>query len=145
MAEPKEKEKKQILDKPENWEEMVKKYQEREEEQIKRMLESKKVSTIEELQSLAKKSITSRSHRTSRDHEPLKSHTILVEPKSQEIKTLRQQLNEEISSLFSETIKQLPKLKISPSGLKGRVTISNVPIEEQEQLVTAQADSSSPF
>lgn len=116
------KEKEGVLAYPENWEDMVKKYQEREEEQLKKLLEKRQVETFEELQNVARKAIAQRAIRTASDHQTVKSHTILSEEKSEEIKTLRQKLNQEITAYAREVIKQHPTLKGHPA-LKGRVTV----------------------
>lgn len=120
MAEP---QKEDILEYPENWDDMVKKYQEREEELLKRVLEKRNVGTLDELREVSRKAISSRATRVSRDHEPLKSHKILVEPKSQEILSLRQKLNEEIKSFAKQFFQQAAQLEIKPEALKGRIKI----------------------
>ncbi len=107
---------------PENYEDMVKKLQDREEEQLKKLLEKRNVATFEELQGVAKKAIVQRSLRVAGEHETLKSHTILFEPKAEDIKTLRQKLNQEISAYVKAVFQQNPELKKS-GGLKGRVSI----------------------
>lgn len=108
---------------PENYEDMVKKLQEREDEQLKKLLEKRNVSSVEELRSVARKAIVQRSLRVSGEHETLKSHTVLFEPKSEEIKTLRQKLNAEISAYVKEVFQQHPDLKKSREALKGRITL----------------------
>lgn len=115
-------EKEGVLVYPENWEDMVKKYQEREEEQLKKLLEKRQVETFEELQSVARKAIAQRAIRTASEHQTVKSHTILREEKSEEIKTLRQKLNQEITAYAREVIKHYPTLKGHPA-LKGRVSV----------------------
>ncbi len=115
--------KEDILEFPENWDDIVKKYQEREDEQLKRALEKRNVANVEELKEVSKRAIASRAMRVGREHEALKSHKILVEPKSPEIQSLRQKLNEEIIMIASEIFKQARKLDIPKEALKGRIRI----------------------
>lgn len=114
---------------PENYEDMVKKLQEREEEQLKKLLERRNVATVEELQGIAKKAIVQRSLRVAGEHETLKIHTILHEPKSEDIKTLRQRLNQEIVAYVKAVFQQHPDLKKSQGALKGRISLK--PPEEK--------------
>lgn len=116
------KEKEGVLVYPENWEDMVKKYQEREEEQLKKLMEKRQVETFEELQTVARGAIHTRAIRTASEHQTLKNHSILREEKSEDIKTLRQALNKEITNFAREVMKQYPSLKGHPA-LKGRVTV----------------------
>lgn len=120
MADP---QKKEIIETPDNWDEMVKKYQEREEEQLQKVLEKRNVSSVGELQDIAHETLSTRALRVAREHEPLKSHKILIEPKSPEIQSLRQKLNEEIRSVAKEIFQQAAKLKIPEEALKGRIKI----------------------
>ncbi len=108
---------------PENYEDMVKKLQEREEEQLKKLLEKKNVATFEELHTIARKAIVQRSLRVSGEHETIKSHTVLYEPKSEDIKTLRQKLNQEIGDYVKQVFQQYPDLKKSSDALRGRISI----------------------
>jgi hypothetical protein len=118
-----------VIEFPENYEDMVKKLQEREDEQVKRLIEKRNVGSIEELESVSKRSIQTRSLRVAREHETLRDHTIQHEPKSQEIKSLRQQLAAEVSEYASAVFKQFPD--VSKSGaLKDRVTVG--PPREKE-------------
>jgi hypothetical protein len=130
-------EKKEVLENPENWEDMVKKYQEREEEQLKKILERKKVESVDQLIAFAKKAIVTRAGRVSGEHQTLKNRVILREAKSEEINSLREQLSEEISTLAKELIKHFPSLKKPSDALKGRVTLGapeeKIPVESSHK------------
>ena len=129
MADPQREE--DILEYPENWDDMVKKYQEREEQQIKRALEKRNVATVEELREVSRKAISTRTSRAQREHEPLKSHKILVEPKSPEIQTLRQKLNEEIKAVAKSVFEQATELNIPKEALKGRIRVGAPDLMEE--------------
>lgn len=107
-----------ILTRPENWEEMVKKHEEREQELIQRALEKKKVETLNELESVAKQAIVTRALRANaKEFKPIKDHHIKINPENEEVKQLREQI---ISDLATSRIpQQAPK---TSGGLKGRIS-----------------------
>lgn len=111
-----------IVEYPENWDEMVKKYQEREEEQLQKLRERWNVSSEEELLAVAKKAISSRSTRAAAEYVALKDHTIIQWEKSKEIQALRGQLAEEISAIVKSILEHFPAFRKSES-LRGRVTL----------------------
>ncbi len=113
----------QIIVDPENWEEVKKKYIEREEEQISKMLEKKKVETVEELEHIATLSIINRAKRASPEHRPLKDHTIQVEAKSSDIQELKQKIHEEITAVAKSHF-HVPTTE-KREELKGRITVRN--------------------
>jgi hypothetical protein len=126
-----------IIKNPENWEEMKKKYHEREEEKLKAVLERRKAESKEDLEKISSKAIVKRALRAAADHKPLKDRTILREAKSEEIHDLREKLNEEINSIGMRILKELPKevptleeKVIGLRQLKGRISAvhkENVP------------------
>lgn len=111
--------KKEVLVNPENWDDMVKKYQEREDEQVKRQLEKKGVASPEDLEHVAKDALNKRALRS--EHQTLKDRAVLVKPKSPEIESLRKQIDSEITTFTREVLKQKPSLSGHPA-LKGRVS-----------------------
>jgi hypothetical protein len=120
----------EIIEFPENYEEMVKKLHERDEENLKRVLEKRKAETEKDLEDIASKAIVTRALRAASEHKPLKDRTVLREAKSEDIHELKKKLNEEINAIGQRILKELPK-DIVPSleekviglkELKGRVT-----------------------
>ncbi len=121
----------EIIVNPENWEEMKKKYLEREEEQIQKVLARRKAESQHELANIATKAIVTRATRAAPEHKPLKDHTILVEPKSEEIQELKQQLHEEITAITKRILQ--PHGEPAEHGpLKGRVTQAPPPQTDVE-------------
>ncbi len=114
--------KEEIIEYPENYEEMVKKLQEREDEQLQRVMAKRNVKSEEELREIAGGAIAKRQLRTSKDHKPLKDRKILTEAKSEDVAKLRERLEKETTELAKEVLKQLPAQLPSLRGkLKGRV------------------------
>lgn len=114
--------KEEIIEYPENYEEMVKKLQEREDEQLQRVMAKRNVKSEEELREIAGGAIAKRQIRTSKDHKPLKDRKILTEAKSEDVAKLRERLEKETTELAKEVLKQLPAQLPSLRGkLKGRV------------------------
>ena len=119
----------EIIEYPENYEEMKKKLLEREEEQLKKVLARRKAETGKELEDLASKAIATRSIRAASEHKPLKDRTILREAKSEDIQDLRKKLHEEITAIGRRILKELPnqvssleKKIIGLNELKGRIS-----------------------
>jgi len=119
----------EVLEFPENYEEMKKKYLEREEENLKRALERRDAETQHELADLAARAIETRAHRASPEHKPLKDRTILREAKSEDILDLKNKLNEEINAIGQRILKELPsevpsleEKIIGLKQLKGRIS-----------------------
>src|SRR5262249_24080356 len=88
-----------IIVNPEGFEEMKKKYQKREEEQIKQLFARQKAETQKELEDLAANAIVKRALRASSEHKALPNKAIIKDAKSAEILALREQLNEEIKAI----------------------------------------------
>jgi hypothetical protein len=120
-----------ILEYPEKWDEMVKKHEERAKEQLEKVLQSRKAETIEELKKLAQRRLVSKRERQ-QDIRPVKDRTILVEASSPEIKSLREELNRQISSFARARLKPSEAIEI-PEGLKGRVTSQKDLKQDSEQ------------
>jgi hypothetical protein len=125
----------QVIEQPENWEEMKKKYLEREEEKLQAVLARRKAESEKELEEFASKALVKRALRTVADHKPLKDRTILREAKSEEIRDLREKLNEEITAIGMRILKELPKevpsleeKVIGLRQLKGRIS----PLQKEE-------------
>jgi spore germination cell wall hydrolase CwlJ-like protein len=111
-----------IIEYPENYEEMVKKLQEREDEQLQRVMAKRNVNSEEELRDVAGTAIAKRQLRTSKDHKPLKDRKVLTEAKSEDVAKLRERLEKETSDLAKEVLNQLPsQLPSLQRKLKGRV------------------------
>jgi len=98
-----------IIEYPENYEEMKKKYLEREEEKLKTVLARRKAESAQDLEGIATKAITTRALRAASEHRPLKDRTILREAKSEDIQDLKKKLNEEINTIGHRILKELPK------------------------------------
>lgn len=88
---------------PENYEELKKKYQERQEEKLKRALERNEVNTIEELRDRGLKSVRERWDRQG-ENKPLKDRTVIVEPQSEDIQNQKERLLHEISTVAARRI-----------------------------------------
>lgn len=110
-----------IIVNPEGYEDMVAKLKDREDEQLQRVLEKRKVETAEDLAKVAEAAIVKRATRT--EHRALKEseRVVLVDPKSPEIKELRDQLNKEIDTVVRRLLTELPSTKVV-SKLTGRIT-----------------------
>ncbi|HEY4832873.1 MAG TPA: hypothetical protein VIH61_09980 [Waddliaceae bacterium] len=127
-----------IIEYPENYEEMKKKYLEREEEKFIQVLARRKAESEHDLEDIASKAIASRALRAASEHKPLKDRTILREAKSEDIQDLKKKLNEEIQAIGQRILQELPKEVpslekkiIGLSQLKGR--ISQTPPPEWNQ------------
>lgn len=121
-----------IIRDPENWEEMKKKYLEREQEQLDKVLTRRKAESKTELEEIASKAIATRALRAGGDHKPLKDRTVLKEAKSEDILDLKKQLNEEITQIGRRILKELPnevpsleKKVVGLRELKGRISQSH--------------------
>lgn len=119
-----------IKERPENWEEIVKKYEEREKDSIDKLLEKRGVGNVADLEKIAKQQIETRSLRAASEYKALKDRTVLVEPKSQEIESLKSTLNEEITAFAKEhfpSLKATSKEEAPKTGdkLKGRISSGN--------------------
>ncbi|MFZ0564724.1 MAG: hypothetical protein WAM28_00800 [Chlamydiales bacterium] len=103
-------ESKQILEEPEGFEDIKKKYEEREAEQLKKALAKRKVGTLEELKDFEARAIINRAHRA--DHKVLKDQekTIFREAKSPEIAGLKKKLEKEIYELAQEILRKASDL-----------------------------------
>lgn len=108
-----------VIEYPENYEEMKKKYLEREEEKLKTVLARRKAESETELEGIATKAISTRASRAASEHKPLKDRTILREAKSEDIQDLKKKLNEEINAIGQRILKELPKEEIA--SLEGKV------------------------
>lgn len=121
----------EIIEFPENYEELKQKYLEREEERYQAVLAKRKAETKKELEDLAHKAIVTRALRAGGEHKPLKDRTILREAKSEDIQDLKKKLNEEINAIGQRILKELPKEVPSLEGkvlglsqLRGRISPS---------------------
>lgn len=110
-----------IIKNPENYDEMITKLKEREDEQIKRMLEKWDAASLEDLKAIANKAITSRALRTSTEHKPLKDRTVLVDPKSEDVNKLKQTIEKETTELAKRVLNELRGYPSLASKLKGRI------------------------
>ena len=88
----------EVIERPENWDDMVKKHEEREEEQLKRVMEKRKAESKEELKDIAAKAITTRQQRIG-GQKPLKDRTVLRDPSSPEVKAARKKVEEETAAV----------------------------------------------
>jgi len=114
--------KEEIIEYPENYQEMVDKLKEREDEQLQRVLAKRKADDPDELIEIAGKAIVKRQLRTSGEHKSLKDLTVLREPKSEEVTKLREKLDKETTELAKQVLTQLPgELPTLKGKLKGRV------------------------
>jgi hypothetical protein len=139
----------QVLEYPENYEEMKKKFLEREEENLKRAMASHKANTEQELEDIASKAISTRALRAASEHKPLKDRTILREAKSEEIQDLKKKLNEEINAIGQRILKELPhevpsleKKVVGLSALKGRISQHPEHHKSEERSKPASDDRS---
>lgn len=115
--------KEDVVEYPENYEEMVQKLKEREDEQLQKVLAKRKAQTREELEEIAKRSIVKRQLRQVGDHKTLKNQVVLKEPKSEDVLKLREKLDEETTELAKQVLTKIP-LQYQPSltkKLKGRI------------------------
>ncbi|MEZ5315725.1 MAG: hypothetical protein R3E91_05940 [Chlamydiales bacterium] len=114
--------KEEIIEYPENYEEMVKKLQEREDEQLQKALTKQKANSEEELRKIAINAIEKRQLRTSKNYKPLKDRNILTEPKSEDVAQLKDSLKKETSGLANQILKQLQEKSSNlQEELKGRI------------------------
>lgn len=98
---------------PKNFDELKKKFKEREEEQLKKALERHDAKTTEELLKIGKKALQTRSDRQAADYKPLKDRTVIREPQSEEVKSQMQRIDDEIKAISKEILS-----KFSPSTTK---------------------------
>lgn len=136
MNEPVREQGAQVIEYPENYEDMKKKYLEREEEKLKLVLAKRNAENQDQLKEFASKSIEARALKGVTEHKPLKDRKILREAKSEDIQDLKKQLNEEIRAIGQRILQELPKEAVSLENkviglkqLKGRIT-QNPPAEE---------------
>ncbi len=115
-----------IKEYPENYDEMVTKLKEREDEQLKKVLAKRKAETEEELKEIAGKAIVTRQLRTG-EHKSLKDLTVITEPKSPEVAAMRNRLDKETTDLAQQVLKLKPEHPGLASKLKGRVKLDNTP------------------
>lgn len=115
----------EVIEYPENYEEMITKLREREQEQMKRALQKKNAETSDELQDIAGKSITKRQLRTSSEHKSLRDSTVIVDPKSEDVNKLREALSRETDELARHILTNIPPSQLSSlqKKLKGRITL----------------------
>lgn len=88
-----------IIEYPENWEDMKEKYLEREKEQLQKIMERRKADTEQELIDIASQAILKRATRGSSEYKTLKDRTIITDPKSEDIQELKRTLLSEISAI----------------------------------------------
>lgn len=113
---------KEVIEFPENYKEMIEKLKEREDEQLQRIYSKRKAETEAELKEIAKMGIVTRMNRTSGEHKTVKDLTILREPKSPEVAELRNKLDKETTDLAKRVLTELPgQLSTLSNKLKGRV------------------------
>lgn len=108
---------------PENYDEMKKKYLEREEEQLNKLLARRKIESEQDLKKIASEAITTRANRAASEHKPLKDKTIIREAKSEDVQNLKKKLNEEINAIGTRILtlkEEIPA--VESKGLKGRVS-----------------------
>jgi hypothetical protein len=98
-----------IIEYPENYEDMKKKYLEREEEKLNVVMARRKAESPQALEGIATKAISTRMLRAASEHKALKDRTILREAKSEDIQDLKKKLNEEITAIGQRILKELPK------------------------------------
>ena len=94
----------EVIERPENWDDMVKKHEEREEEQLKKVLEKRKAETKDELKAIAAKAIVMRQQRIG-GQKPLKDRTVLRDPSSPEVKAARKKVEEETAAVALALLK----------------------------------------
>lgn len=125
-----------IIEYPENYEDMIKKLKEREAEQLKRVLAKRNVMTTEELKSVAGQAMMRRQMRaTEAGFTSLKDLTILREPKSEEVVKLRQKIDAETHEVAKQLLTHLPAQPPTlKDQLKGRIKpgSSDLPSEEED-------------
>lgn len=115
-----------IIEYPEGYEDMVKKHEEREKQQVDRLLKRRKVESEGELKVLAKQAIVTRMTRLASEHTALKDRTIIREEEGQDIKETRQKLREEIKHIAETLLQKAPEA--AKSSLKDRkITLGGLP------------------
>lgn len=122
-----------VIVNPENYEEMKKKYLEREEEQKQKLLQRHKIQTDEELKEVVSNTLATRSLRS--EHQPLKDRKIISDAESENIKDLKKKLNEEIKqigqkilgTLSIEEVESLEQKVVGLKDLKGRISKTQPP------------------
>ncbi len=110
-----------VLEYPENYEEMVKKLQEREEEQVKKLMLKKKAASVEDLEKIANDALSRRQGRVSREHKSLKDLTIIRDSISEDVLQLKAKLEQEINELAQQVLNRLPHHPHLKEKLKGRI------------------------
>lgn len=116
-----------ILKDPENYEDIKNKYIERQDDQLKKAMQRRKVENASQLGQAGSNAIKKRKDRT--EHKALKDREILREAKNPEIKTLKDQLNAEIqsvgqkilTSLSPKEVDSLEEKVVGLKELKGRI------------------------
>lgn len=122
-----------VIIQPENYDEMVKKLKEREEQQLEKVLKSRKADSQKELEGIAQQALVKRALRKpTPDYKPLKDRTVLKDSSSEEIQALKKALDQEITAVGQRILQQLSPTEIKSlsgkvTGLKGRVTSTNTP------------------
>jgi|GEM_PF-6117155 DNA-binding transcriptional regulator YbjK len=89
----------EIIEYPENWEDMKEKYLEREKEQLQKVMEKRKAESEQELIEIASKAIAKRALRGVPEEVVLKDRTVFTDPKGKEILELKKTLLAEISAI----------------------------------------------
>lgn len=98
----------EIIEYPENWEDMKEKYLEREDELLQKALERRKAASKQELIDIASKAIEKRATRGSSEYKTLKDRTIITDPKSEDIQELKKALLTEISAIGQRILGRPP-------------------------------------
>lgn len=112
-----------IIETPENWDEMVKKYNEREDEAKRKAMEKRDAQTLEDLKNISKKAIDTRAQRAGTPKAPSDS-PIIKNPTNEEVLKKRNELDQELDAFAKHVMKQFPNLS-SEIDLKGRVKPQN--------------------
>jgi hypothetical protein len=118
----------EVIINPENYEDIKKKYLEREEEQLQKVLARRKTDNTQELESIAAQAITTRANRAASEHKPLKDRTILRDAKNEDILDLKKKLNDEINAIGKRILASEEEgNSVEKKGLKGRVSQTHTP------------------
>ncbi|NGX60874.1 MAG: hypothetical protein K940chlam9_00348 [Chlamydiae bacterium] len=127
----------EIIEYPENWDDMVKKHKEREEEAIQRMMHKRKVEDPMELLKIASEAIATRQGRTAREHRPLKDWTIKIDAESEQVNQLKMKLDKETTELAQKILSELPQQQYPElrNKLKGRISPPSTATTDEEATV----------
>jgi hypothetical protein len=106
----------EIIEYPENWEDMKGKYLEREKALLQKVLERRKVTNEQELYAIAARTILKRATRGSTDYKPLKDRTVITDPKSEDIQELKKTLLAEISAIGQRILGRPPIPPLPPTS-----------------------------